>query len=142
MGSILNFKRQQNKMYNILVSRKTRNLLTNYWISPPEVFLGKGALKISSKFTGEHLCQRVISIKLLSKFIEITLRHGCSPVNLVHIFRKPFRKNTSGGLLLKLVWFWLFMWSLKYLERIVQCRIKNPVKYLLLNFFVKIVKGF
>ena len=25
--------------------------------------------------------------KLLCNFIEITLRHGCSPVNLLHIFR-------------------------------------------------------
>ena len=28
------------------------------------------------------------------KFIEITLRHGCSPVNMLHIFRTPFPKNT------------------------------------------------
>ena len=42
----------------------------------------------------------MISIKLLCNFIEITLRHGFSPVNLLHIFRKPFPKNTSGGLLL------------------------------------------
>ena len=28
------------------------------------------------------------------------LRHGCSPVNLLHIFRTPFRKNNYGGLLL------------------------------------------
>ena len=36
----------------------------------------------------------------LSNFIEITLGHGCSPVNLLHIFRIPFPKNTSGRLLL------------------------------------------
>ena len=36
-------------------------------------------------------------------FIEITIPHGCSPVNLLHIFRTPFLKNTSGGLLLKSV---------------------------------------
>ena len=41
-----------------------------------------------------------ISIKLLCNFIEITLQHGCSPVNLLHIFRTPFLKNTSGRLLL------------------------------------------
>ena len=35
-----------------------------------------------------------------SNFIEIILRHGCSPVNLLHIFRRPFPNNTSGGLLL------------------------------------------
>ena len=35
--------------------------------------------------------------------IEITLRHGCSPVNLLHIFRTTFLNNTSGRLLLKCV---------------------------------------
>ena len=34
--------------------------------------------------------------------IEITLRDGCFPVNLLRIFRTPFPKNTSGGLLLTL----------------------------------------
>ena len=33
--------------------------------SCPEVFLEKGALKICSKFTGEHPCRNVITIKLL-----------------------------------------------------------------------------
>ena len=42
---------------------------------------------------GEHPCRSVISI-------EITLLHGCSPVNLLRIFRTLFYKNTSGGLLL------------------------------------------
>ena len=45
----------------------------------------------------------MISIKLLSKFIEITLQHGRSPVNWLHIFRIPFPKNTHGGLLLHLL---------------------------------------
>ena len=35
-----------------------------------------------------------------SNFIEITLQHGCSPVNLLHIFGTRFPKNTSGRLLL------------------------------------------
>ena len=38
--------------------------------------------------------------KLQSNFIEITLRQVCSPVNLLHVFRTPFPKNTSGVLLL------------------------------------------
>ena len=37
---------------------------------------------------------------MVCNFIEITLRHGCSPVNLLHDFRKPFTKNTSGRLFL------------------------------------------
>ena len=68
--------------------------------SPSDVFFGKGVLKICSRFTGEHPCRSVISIKLLCSFIEITLWHGCSPVNLLHFFRTPFPKNTYGGLLL------------------------------------------
>ena len=35
-----------------------------------------------------------------SNFIEIALRHGCSPVNLLYIFRPPCFKNISGWLLL------------------------------------------
>ena len=65
--------------------------------SRPEVFSRKGVLKICSKFTGEHPCQSVISIKLLYNFTEIALWHGYSPVNLLHIFRTPFLKNTSEG---------------------------------------------
>ena len=68
--------------------------------SHPEAFLEKGVLKICRKFTGEHSCQSVISIKLQNKFIEITLWDECSPVYLLQIFRTPFTKNTSGRLLL------------------------------------------
>ena len=32
--------------------------------------------------------------------IEIALRHGCSPVNLLHIFRTPFQQSISEWLLL------------------------------------------
>ena len=59
--------------------------------SPPEVLLGKGFLKISSKFTWEHPCRSAPAIKLFYNFIEIALRHGCSPVNLLHIFRKMLK---------------------------------------------------
>ena len=65
------------------------------------MFLGKGVLKICSKFTRERPCQSVISIKLPSNFIEIALRYGCSAENLLHIFRTPFPRNTSGWLLLE-----------------------------------------
>ena len=70
--------------------------------------LGKGVMKICSKFNAEQTCQSVISIKLLSNFIEITLRHGCSFVNLLHIFRAPFPKNTSRWLLIELTHFQIF----------------------------------
>ena len=45
-------------------------------------------------------CRSVISTTLQSNFIEIALWYGCSPVNLLHIFRTCFPWNTSGWLLL------------------------------------------
>ena len=62
--------------------------------------LRKMCPEICRKITSEHPCGSVISIKLLWDFIEITLLHGCSPVNLLHSFRTPFLKNTYGRLLL------------------------------------------
>ena len=55
-----------------------------YRSSPPKVFIGKGVVG-----------------KVQGNFIEITLRPGCSSVNLLHIFKAPFPKHTSEGLLLK-----------------------------------------
>ena len=68
--------------------------------SHSEVFLRKSVLKICAKFTGEHSCQSATSIKLQSKCIEVALRDGCFPLNLLHVFRIPFPKNTSEWLLL------------------------------------------
>ena len=64
-----------------------------------EMFLQKGVLKLCRKFTGEHSCRSAVSIKLQSNLIEITLRHGCSPVSLLHIFRTAFLKNNPEWLL-------------------------------------------
>ena len=69
--------------------------------SHSEVFLMKGVLKACSKFTGEQQSRSANSINLQNSFIEITVLHGCSPVNLLYIFRTPFLKSTSGLLLLK-----------------------------------------
>ena len=78
------------------------------------MFVGKGVLKIGSKFTGEHPCRSAISINLQSNFIEITLRHRCSPVNLLHVFRTPFSKNTSGLLLLSVcIYMFLYPFQIK-----------------------------
>ena len=68
--------------------------------SRPGVLLGKGVLKICSKFTREYPCRRATSVMLQSNFIEITLPHRCSPINLLHIFRATFSSNTSRRLLL------------------------------------------
>ena len=66
--------------------------------SHPELFLGKGVLKICSKITEDRQCWYAVLIKLLCHFIEITLQHWCSPVNSRHIFRTPFLMSTSRWL--------------------------------------------
>ena len=50
-------------------------IINNNWSSLPKVFFGKCVQKLCMKFTGEHPCRSVISIK----------------------FRTPFNKNTSGS---------------------------------------------
>ena len=50
----------------------------------------------------KHVELSAISIKLENNFTEITLRHGCSPVSLLDIFRTRFLKNTFGRLLLEI----------------------------------------
>ena len=65
--------------------------------SRPEVFLGKGVLEICSKFTGEYPCRSVITIKLQSNFIEITLWHGCSPENLLFISEHLILRTSPEG---------------------------------------------
>ena len=57
--------------------------------SPSEVYLGKGVLKLCSKFTGEHSCHKGEHFGL------------SSPVNLLHIFRTTFPKISSAS-----VYYW------------------------------------
>ena len=57
---------------------------------PLKAFLWETVLKISSKLTKEHCSEIVISIKLLCIYMEITLWHRCSPVNLLHISEHLF----------------------------------------------------
>ena len=84
-------------MLNKRISVVKTNNFVQQRSKPPEVFLRKGVLKMWSKFTGEHPCRSVTSVKLQSNFIEITLRHGCSPVNLLRIFRTPFPRKPLGS---------------------------------------------
>ena len=58
-------------------------------------------LKICSKFTGEHPCQSMISIKLLCNFIEITFQDGFSLVDLLHISEHLFIRTPMNG------YFWI-----------------------------------
>ena len=75
---------------DVLIQIIDQIIVTMTRSSRPDMFLRKGVLKICSKFTGEHPCRNLS---------EMTLRHWCSPVNLLHIFRTSFPKNTSRWLL-------------------------------------------
>ena len=115
-----------------LVSRRA------YRSSQPKLFLGKGVLKICSKFTREHSCRSAISIKVQSNFNEITLWHGCSPVNLLHIFfRRAFLKIASRRLLLSLfskstqfdIQYNLYGCKKHHLDLLVICHIHKAYQY-------------
>ena len=41
-----------------------------------------------------------LSVSKIWKLIQITLQYGCSPANVLHMFKTPFPNNTSGGQLL------------------------------------------
>ena len=68
----------------------------------------------------QHIYRRTPILKCDCNFIEIALRHGCSPVNLLHIFRTPSLKNRtplddcfflSGNNIWKWLKNWIYHWS-------------------------------
>ena len=71
--------------------------LSNHFISlqkqPP-----RGVPRISCSKNMQQIYRRTPMPKCVLK----KLRHGCSPVNLLHVFRTAFPRNTSGRLLLSL----------------------------------------
>ena len=68
-------------------------------------------------------------------FIEISLRHGCSPVNLLHIFRTTFTKNTSWWLLLNI-------WTTMILKRFENQKNSQKIIHFIMirNFLYILVK--
>ena len=112
----------QNTIYYIPIEKmklpstsRFKKFQTKFRSSHPELFLEKDVVKTCSKFTCEHSCRSVISIKLQNNFIKIALRRGCSPVNLLHIFRTAFPRNTSGWLLLCILFFIFLMIEILFL---------------------------
>ena len=53
----------------------------------------------------KQLSRGVLKERSSENMQQIYLRYGCFPINLLHIFGGPFLKNTSGWLLLLLVWY-------------------------------------
>ena len=83
----------------VAFSIKNLSIITQFWYWSLTLFTYKKMV-----YFNMLKCdfRSVISIKLLCNFMEIGLRHGCSPVNVLHIFRTTFLKNTSGWLLLNI----------------------------------------
>ena len=71
---------------------------------PTPRFLGDPRIGVLMKRCPQNM-QQIYGRTLMPKcdFIEITFRHVCSPVKLLHILRTFFPKNTSGRLLLKVL---------------------------------------
>ena len=97
--TILVIKKLANLSWNILLlpllfySTSNQHFRSN----PQQAFLEKRCCE-----NIQQIYRNVISIELLCNFIEILLRHGCSPVNFLHILQKPFLRIISGG------FFWSF----------------------------------
>ena len=89
-------------------SRYSESLQT--WEQPPR--------DVRSKRCSENM-QQIYRRSSMPKYDCKALWRGCSPVNMLHIFRTNFAKNTSGRLLLKhLPWnFWE-----KQLETLIESR--------------------
>ena len=77
------------------------NLFYKNYIIAPKV----EPIESSCALFAKKIC---VNFNMHSNSIEITLWHECSPVNLLHILRTLFTNNTSGRLLLFLLYsaFW------------------------------------
>ena len=87
--------------------------------------------------------RNAISIKLQSNIIEITLRPGCSPVNLLHIFRTTFPKNTYERLLLNFARFFIttFLKNSSGYLYIVLLSLHEKRSFSLIIFLVNVTKS-
>ena len=86
-----------------------------------------------SKLTGEPPCRSLISIRFQSNFTEITLRHGWSPINLLHIFRTPFTKNASEWLLYIYVHLRKSIWTVVWWKQSFLYWLLRSCRYLLVT---------
>ena len=90
------------KWYQI-AQKMTEVLIMKAWNwkmkkQPPRGVPRKRCCENMQQIYKRTLMPNMISVK------QITFGHGCSPVSLLHIFRTPLVKNTSGWLLLKMLY--------------------------------------
>ena len=70
---------------------------------PPRVVLRKWCSENMQQVYRKTLMSKCNFNHLQSSFIEIAFHDGCSPVNVLQIFKTTFFKRTSGRLLLKIL---------------------------------------
>ena len=92
--SIIYFKSFVPRLLKIIATRKNHK-------QPPRGVLRKRCSQSIQQIYRRAPMLKCNFNKVARNVIEILLRYGCSFVNLLIIFRTPFPKNTSGGLLLK-----------------------------------------
>ena len=100
ISNIILIKRINQVEKNIFISRIYRS-------NPPDVFSGEDVLRNMQQIYRTASMLKCDFNKVVKQLFDLqlywnTLRHGCSPVNLQHIFRTLFTKKTYGGLLLDL----------------------------------------
>ena len=88
-------------IYSFLNFGKKAMIITSLQKQPTRVVLMKTRSENMQQIYRRTLTPKCDfnKVALQSNFVEITLQHGFSPVNLLHIFRIPFTRNTSGWLL-------------------------------------------
>ena len=91
--------------YRLVVNNLTPELLNScgnwrkVWVTIQKQPL-RGVLRKICSENMQQIYRRTPMPKCDFNKVALQLRHGFSPVNLLHIFRRSFIKNTSGGLLL------------------------------------------
>ena len=90
-------------MFYVLLLKILVNQSDFMWKQPPKGVLRKRCSENMQQIYRRTPIPKCDFNKVALRLIEVTLRHGCSPVNLLHIFRTPLTKNTSGRMLLFMV---------------------------------------
>ena len=81
-----------------ILSELTRHSLLNVFSVASVVSFWHYCVSLDRAFSETIAYYNILETQ---NFIEIAFPHGCSTVNVLHIFRTPFPKNTSGRLLLR-----------------------------------------
>ena len=91
-------RKELQKPFKRILMLQVQNLFELYHkcITSIQKHLPRGVPKKRCFENMQQTYRRTPMWNTLCNYIEITLRHGCSPVNLLHIFRSSFPRYTSG----------------------------------------------